>query len=918
MVRKPTAKIVGQQKARKEQSSRRTAIIVLGMHRSGTSALARVLNILGCDLPENLLPPSANDNDLGFWESKPLIDLDMQILESAGTRWDDWQPFNPGWLTSPRSTEFKSAALKIVAEEFGNSHFFVIKEPRICRFAPFWFDVLDDADVDVRIIIPIRNPVEVAASLAKRSGHEPAHSYLIWLRHVLDAECASRGRPRYFTSYDKLLTNWVKLVMDASAVLGITWPRFSEKARSEVAAFLSDKYRHHRAPGDFIEDIMVAEWLRETFRIFTRWADVGEDTGDFDTLDRIRSELDTATPAFARLITVGSEASRRVAILEKSAADLHAKLVAEEKSAAETKAKAQSLSDELEGVRQQLTARAHEIEQLIDQRDAANKKASVEAAEAQSLSRELGGVRQESSNLTHEIEHLARQRDAANKRASEDSAKATERQAELETVTAELKRDREALRDITGELADLSARSDTAEREAQARISFLESALAQRRAEADEVTSALEVAKANLANAETELKERSEALASFVQEKEEVRAEAALQLAEAKNSIEQLETTAVEDRARIETAIDRERVLGDDLASLGEKLARAQSDHDAARQENRGLNDRLAKQLGEIVILTRVIRDTEVRGNKSIEVERQHAQKAISENEQRTTELREQLNSLQVKMAGDVVEHETIVRSRETELAELKLIHVEALEESKCQIGDLRVQLEAFQTKAAADAAAHEEAVRIKETELAAFKGVYDETIAETRKQALDLRAQLTAVHARTATEAATSCKIQKELESELQRLTSAQKKAHSSSQFMERRLSAQIDEIVMLTQLAREGEIRMTEIDRLEQARAETQSQRIKWMERVVPILLNGAGSWREVIWRLAPAKWRWARQKEMLRRRELFDEAAYLRANPDVALASFDALQHYLQYGLAEGRALAKTETINLKDDQ
>ena len=61
------------------------AILVLGMHRSGTSALARILNLLGCELGPNLLPAAA-DNEAGFWEHRDVVLLDDEVLARVGSR----------------------------------------------------------------------------------------------------------------------------------------------------------------------------------------------------------------------------------------------------------------------------------------------------------------------------------------------------------------------------------------------------------------------------------------------------------------------------------------------------------------------------------------------------------------------------------------------------------------------------------------------------------------------------------------------------------------------------------------------------------------------------------------------------------------------------------------------------------------
>jgi len=65
------------------------AIIVLGMHRSGTSALTRTLNLLGCDISSQLRPPWPDNNETGFWEPLDISEMHEEMLRSVGSSWDD-------------------------------------------------------------------------------------------------------------------------------------------------------------------------------------------------------------------------------------------------------------------------------------------------------------------------------------------------------------------------------------------------------------------------------------------------------------------------------------------------------------------------------------------------------------------------------------------------------------------------------------------------------------------------------------------------------------------------------------------------------------------------------------------------------------------------------------------------------------
>src|SRR5262249_55069687 len=143
---------------------RRTCVLVLGMHRSGTSAVSRVLNLLGCDLPTTLMP-AGEGNETGHWESHPIAQFNDRLLSSAGSSWDDWLPVNPGWYSSPKAAQFQEEALSLLDKEFGASRLFVLKDPCICRLAPFWLNVLAMHGAVPRMILPVRNPLEVAMSL---------------------------------------------------------------------------------------------------------------------------------------------------------------------------------------------------------------------------------------------------------------------------------------------------------------------------------------------------------------------------------------------------------------------------------------------------------------------------------------------------------------------------------------------------------------------------------------------------------------------------------------------------------------------------------------------------------------------------------------------------------------------------------
>src|SRR5262249_40931276 len=135
------------------------------------------------------------------------------------------RPLPDLWQTSTRARSFRERIVDILRRDFGDSPLFVVKDPRICVLLPLWRNALTDIETDPRFVISVREPLEVAASLASRDGFSTAHSLLLWLKHFLAAELGTRGVRRVFVRYDDLLADWRRTSTTISQALSIEWPR---------------------------------------------------------------------------------------------------------------------------------------------------------------------------------------------------------------------------------------------------------------------------------------------------------------------------------------------------------------------------------------------------------------------------------------------------------------------------------------------------------------------------------------------------------------------------------------------------------------------------------------------------------------------------------------------------------------------
>lgn len=219
------------------------AILVLGMHRSGTSALAGALARLGVELGDRLMQGAADDNPSGFYEHRDVVAAHDAVARSCGRTWDDPRPASSG-LHDPSARAALGELLdEVVARDFADCPLWAVKDPRMCRFLPVWLELLERRGVEAHCLLIVRSPDEVAASLARRSGFSTEKSAALWVDHVLGALRDSAARPRARLSFDDLLADPPAVLSRCSAELGLDWPESPEASTERLAEFLRPELR---------------------------------------------------------------------------------------------------------------------------------------------------------------------------------------------------------------------------------------------------------------------------------------------------------------------------------------------------------------------------------------------------------------------------------------------------------------------------------------------------------------------------------------------------------------------------------------------------------------------------------------------------------------------------------------------------
>jgi hypothetical protein len=227
-----------------ETSATRTAWLVLGMHRSGTSAVTQLLALAGCDLPANVMPGDEH-NAKGYFEPWKIAIFNDERLRAAGSAWDDAfaYPFRP--LPPAEEKAWLKRATALFDEDFGAATNPLMKDPRATVLLPFWRAVLAQRKCAARCVIPVRHPLAVAGSLKRRDGFSDEKSVLVWSAYMLAAEAYTRDLPRAFVGYDALLADWRAEVARIEGALGGPLPNLTAEAAQEVDGFLTADLRHN-------------------------------------------------------------------------------------------------------------------------------------------------------------------------------------------------------------------------------------------------------------------------------------------------------------------------------------------------------------------------------------------------------------------------------------------------------------------------------------------------------------------------------------------------------------------------------------------------------------------------------------------------------------------------------------------------
>lgn len=236
-------------------------VIILGMHRSGTSVVARITQSLGYELGNRLIEPNG-ENPKGFFENQEIVSFNDRLLRHISLSWDSLGFI---WEENFEKELFKDLffeANDILSENFSNSSFWAIKDPRLCILLPFWQRVIHHFySCEISYLLCLRNPLESYLSQKERNitdpsfhiiGSEQDAFLLMWYTYIRKAISSIDSDFCLCVSYENVILNPLMEFERVARFLGAC-PN-DDVGRALEKDFIEKKLRHHNATTeDFIE-----------------------------------------------------------------------------------------------------------------------------------------------------------------------------------------------------------------------------------------------------------------------------------------------------------------------------------------------------------------------------------------------------------------------------------------------------------------------------------------------------------------------------------------------------------------------------------------------------------------------------------------------------------------------------------------
>lgn len=269
-------------------------VVVLGMHRSGTSAVTAGLRLFDVDIGhDDEIMGGGMGNPRGFFENLAIVSFHEEILGALGLFWHSTDPLPPAWHHLPQVKRKRREIRDYIHKRFGSVPLWGFKDPRACRLLPLWKELLWEMRMAPRYLVIVRNPWSVTYSLKARANTFPfplESGLRLWWEYMRSAIRDTSYSLRHVIDYDLMLEQPEYQLQRLGDRLMLRLNASPAEVRAYTTEFLDPQLRHHQvsipAPRSPFDRIIC-----EAYALLQ---DAAQDRVSNEQLSRAMAELENA------------------------------------------------------------------------------------------------------------------------------------------------------------------------------------------------------------------------------------------------------------------------------------------------------------------------------------------------------------------------------------------------------------------------------------------------------------------------------------------------------------------------------------------------------------------------------------------------------------------------------------------------
>lgn len=292
-------------------TQQKNVYVVLGMARSGTSAIARGLKALGVDLGEQLTPGDKAWNPKGFFEDTDIVyKINRGVLYALDYSWTSLNTLDAQCINNSALVDIKNYAVELLQKRMSTTNYWGFKDPRTAKLLPFWQDIFKTLNLNDQYVIALRNPLASAYSYQKVSGTEIEEGLLLWLMHLILAIDGTHSKKRIVVSYDFMLQDPRAQLLRIHRDLNIPMPMDEKEVEEYTNKFLDKNLHHYEYSYENLKAHAATSIVPLCLHVYTTLVKLAKDEVRFDSEEfytawrAIKDEFDEIYPVYCYIDTL--------------------------------------------------------------------------------------------------------------------------------------------------------------------------------------------------------------------------------------------------------------------------------------------------------------------------------------------------------------------------------------------------------------------------------------------------------------------------------------------------------------------------------------------------------------------------------------------------------------------------------------